>query len=57
MGTETDGNRLQLRPKRISMGTRKDRVGYERNDPNKVMYVLAVGMYVCRNVDSRHTGR
>ena len=48
MGTETDRNRLQLIPKRTSMGTRKGRVGYDRNDPNKVMNVL-VGMYVGRN--------
>ena len=54
MGTETDfsgyRNGLQLIPKRTSMGTRKGRVGYDRNDPTKVMYVLAgrhVGMYVC----------
>ena len=40
VGTETDRNRLQLIPKRTSMGTRKGRVGYDRNDPNKVMYVL-----------------
>ena len=50
VGTETDRNRLQLIPKRTSMGTRKGRVGYDRNDPNKGMYVL-VGMYVGRNVD------
>ena len=54
MGAETDRNRLQLRPKRTSMGTRKGRVGYDRNDPNKVMYVLVsryegrVCMYVGR---------
>ena len=40
VGTETDRNRLQLIPKRTSMGTRKGRVGYDRNDPNKIMYVL-----------------
>ena len=53
MGTETDRNRLQLIPKRTSMGTRKGRVGYDRNDPTKVMYVLVgryVGMYVCMHV-------
>ena len=57
--TETDfygyRNRLQLIPKRTSVGTRKGRVGYDRNDPNKIMYVLVgrkVGMLVCR-----HTGR
>ena len=44
VGTETDRNRLQLIPKRISVGTRKGRVGYDRNDPNKVMYVM-VGRY------------
>ena len=49
MGTETDRNRPQLRPKRTSMGTRKGRVGYDRNDPNEVMYVL-VGMCVCMYV-------
>ena len=49
VGTETDRNRLQLIPKRTSVGTRKGRVGYDRNDPNKVMYVL-VGRYVCRQV-------
>ena len=38
MGTETDRNRLQLIPKRTSMGTRKGRVGYDRDDPNTVMY-------------------
>ena len=51
MGTEMDRNRLQLIPKRTSMGIRKDRVGYDRNDPNKVMYILVgryVGRYVCR---------
>ena len=51
VGTETDRNRLQLIPKRTSMGTRKGRVGYDRNDPNKVMNVLVgryVGRYVCR---------
>ena len=50
MGTEMDRNRLQLRPKQTSMGTRKGRVGYDRNDPNKIMYVLVgryVGRYVC----------
>ena len=52
VGIETDRSRLQLRPKRTSMGTRKGRVGYDRNDPNKVMYALIgrymyVGMYVC----------
>ena len=40
VGTETDRNRLQLIPKRTSVGTRKGRVGYDRNDPNKIMYVL-----------------
>ena len=49
MGTEMDRNRLKLRPKRISMGTRKRRVGYDRNDLNKVMYVL-VGRHVGRHV-------
>ena len=34
VGTETDRNRLQLILKRTSMGTRKGRVGYDRNDPN-----------------------
>ena len=51
VGTETNRNRLQLIPKRTSMGTRKGRVGYDRNDPYKVMYVLVgryVGRYVCR---------
>ena len=51
VSTETDRNRLQLIPKQTSMGTRKGRVGYNRNDPNKVMYVLVsryVGRYVCR---------
>ena len=38
MGTETDQNRLHLIPKRTSMGTRNGRVGYDRKDPNKVMY-------------------
>ena len=50
-GTETDfngyRNRLQLIPKRTSMGTKKGRVGYDRYDPNKVVYVL-VGRYVGR---------
>ena len=49
-GYRTDRNRLQLIPKRTSMGTRKGRVGYDRNDPNDVMYVLVgryVGRYVC----------
>ena len=40
VGTETDRKRLQLIPKRTSMGTRKGRMGYDRNDPNKIMYVL-----------------
>ena len=40
VGTETDWNRLQLIPKQTSVGTRKGRVGYDRNDPNKIMYVL-----------------
>ena len=39
VGTETDRNRLQLIPKWTSVGTRKGRVGYDRNDPNKIMYV------------------
>ena len=47
VGTETDRNRLQLIPKRTSVGTRKGRVGYDRNDPNKIMYGY-VGRYVCR---------
>ena len=39
VGTETDRNRLQLIPKRTSMATRKGRVGYDRNNPNKsIMY-------------------
>ena len=45
VGTQTDQNRLQLIPKRTSRGTRKGKVGYDRNDPNKSMYVL-VFMYV-----------
>ena len=49
MGTEMDWNRLQLRPKRTSMGTRKGRMGYDRNYPNKIMYVL-LGRYVGRYV-------
>ena len=51
VGTETDWGRLQLIPKRTSVGTRKGRVGYDRSDPNKVMYVLVsryVGRYVCK---------
>ena len=40
VGTETDLNKLQLIPKRTSEGTRKGRMGYDRNDPNKIMYVL-----------------
>ena len=50
VGTKMDQNRLQLIPKRTSMGTRKGRVGYDRNDPNKIMYVWVgryVGRYVC----------
>ena len=39
VGTVTDRNRLQLIPKWTSMGTRKCRVGYDRNDPNKIMEV------------------
>ena len=39
--TETDlrnyRNGLLWVPKRTSMGTRKGRVGFDRNDPNKVM--------------------
>ena len=42
MSTETDfsgyRNRLQLIPKRTSVGTRKGRMGYNRNDPYKIMY-------------------
>ena len=39
VGTETDRNRLQLIPKQTPMGTRKGRVGYDRNNPNKsIMY-------------------
>ena len=43
-GTDFSGYRngpesLELIPKRTSMGTRKGRVGYDRNDPNKIMYV------------------
>ena len=49
VGTETDRNRLQLIPKRTSMGTRKGRVEYDRNDPNKIIYVL-VGRYIGRHV-------
>ena len=48
VGIETDRNSLQFIPKRTSMGTRKGRVGYDRNDPTKIMYVLLgrnVGMY------------
>ena len=53
-GTDFSGyrngpDRLQLIPKRTSMGTKKGRVGYDRNDSNKVMYVL-VGRYVGRYV-------
>ena len=54
VGTEMDRNRYQLILKRTSMGTRKDWVGYDTNDPNKVMYVSVgryVGRYVGRNVD------
>ena len=47
VGTDTDLNRLQLIPKRTSMGTRKGRVGYDRSDPNKIMCVW-VGRYVGR---------
>ena len=47
MDTETGRNRLQLIPKRTSMGARKGEVGYDRNTPNKSMYVL-VGRYVGR---------
>ena len=54
VGTEKDWNSLQLIPKRTSMGTRKGRMGYDRNDPNKIMYVWVgryVGRYVCMYVD------
>ena len=54
MVTETDRNRLQLISKRTSMGTRKGRMGYDRNDPNKIMSVWVgryVGRYVCMYVD------
>ena len=47
VGTETDRNRLQLTPKRTSIGIRKCRMGYNRNNPNKSMYIL-VGRYVGR---------
>ena len=50
-GYQTDRNGLQwvlqLIPKRTSMRTRKDRVGYDRNNPNKSIYV-SVCLYVCR---------
>ena len=49
MGTETDRNRLQLILKQTPMGTRKGRMGYDRNDPNNIMYVW-VGRYVGRYV-------
>ena len=49
MGSETDRNRVQFISKRTSMGTKKGRVGYDRNDSNKVMYVL-IGRYVGRYV-------
>ena len=49
MGTETGRNRFQLIPKRTSMGNRNGRVGYDRKDPDKVMYVL-VGRYAGRYV-------
>ena len=39
VGIEMDQNKLQLIPKQTSVGTRKGRVGYDRNDPNKIMYV------------------
>ena len=45
VGTQMDQNRLQLIPKRTSVGTRKGRAGYDRNNPNKSMYVY---MYVDR---------
>ena len=42
------------------MGTRKGRVGYDRNDPNKVMYVLVdryVGRYVGMLIGRHTVGR
>ena len=44
-GTDLSSYRNQT-----SMGTRKGRVGYDRSDPNKIMYVWVgryVGRYVC----------
>ena len=46
MGTEMDREQTSAQTEQTSMGTRKVRVVYDRNDPNKVMYVL-VGRYVC----------
>ena len=62
MGTETDRNGLQWVPQRtgtdfssyrneLQWEPEKGRVGYDRNDPNKGVYVLVgmyVGRYVCR---------
>ena len=52
VGTEMDRNRLQLIPKRTG---RKSRVGYDRNNPKKCMYVLVcmywyACMYICMYV-------
>ena len=54
-GTDFSGYRngpeqTSAHTERTSVGTRKGRAGYDRNEPNKVMYVLVggnVGRYVC----------
>ena len=46
---------IQLIPKRTSMETRKGRVGYDSNNPNKVMYVL-VGRLLGRYLGSSVAG-
>ena len=57
MGTETDFSGYRNGPEQTSAqtemnfnGNQKDRVRYDRNDPNKIVYVLVgryVGRYVC----------
>ena len=49
MGTETDRTDFSSYRNELQWEPKKDRVGYDRNDSNKVMYVL-VGRYVGRYV-------
>ena len=58
MGVETDfsgyrngSEQTSAHTKTNFSGNQKSRVGYDRNDPNKIMYVWVgryVGRYICR---------